>query len=531
MSRLGKLCLILSLLSLFIFAVVGYLSMFLTAKHYIPLYLSILGVLGSVVLDFGFYKKFFVLKTTKHGISIGVYILLFFVLLISLNFIVFKNNKTWDLTQEKLHSLSDQTLEVLKTLDEPVKIKCFLIKGRPNHDNIRNAFESKIRLYKQAGDIDVSYINPHIEPALSKEYDVDESGAIVVEYKDKKTEIDLMASSRMMPNSSMSEQDITNAIIKVTRDKDKTLYFLTNHGEVDLLSDTARGGLTLKRELEALSYQVKVLSFIETGGSLPEDADAVFVLGPTQPLLEREVQALTDYIKSGGSLLLAIDPGTNHGTDEILNTLGIEFKNEYVIDRMAALLGDVPVTALGVRYSEGPITKKLTPGAASLFYMVSGFDVKEGTGLSFEYDQVVQTDASTVSTSKLEKEVSLTGRGPFSVVYSVSGSFSESTDEQQDDSENTEDKTKFFTVLYGDSDIFTNARIFQQLNRDLVLNTVSALLKDEDLINIRPKTPAQTVMAAFTSTKYKLFNIIPFSLFPLILIISGIVLSYRRKGL
>ncbi len=527
MSKIGKLCLIFSLFCLLLFAVVGYLSMFLTSKHYLPLYFSAAGLVAAVVLDFKFYKKFFLLKTTKHGLSIGASILLFCVLVVALNFIFFKNNKVWDLTTEKLHSLSDQTLQVINDLEEPLEFKCFLIKGRAEHDNIRNTFENKIRLYKQAGDVNVTYINPHLEPALSKEYNIDESGAIVLEYKDKRTEIETSSGRMMVGSTSITEQDITNAIIKVTRETDKTLYFLSNHGEIDISSDTQRGGLTLKTELEALSYQVKTLSFIETEGKIPDDADAIFVLGPTQPLLRTEVQALTNYLKSGGNLLIAIDPETRHGTGPILNALGLRYKNEYVIDRMSALFGDVPVTALGIRYSQtSEISAKLTPGAASLFFMVSGFERIENLEHSFEYDEIVQTDATTVSTSKLAREVNITGRGPFSVVYSVTGSFEKPENEPEDKEEN-----KFLAVLYGDSDIFSNSRIFQQLNRDLVLNTVSALLRDEDLINIRPKAPAQTMMASFTTTKFRLFNAIPFTILPILLIITGIVISYRRKGL
>ena len=535
MSRIGKLCLIFSLFCLLVFAVVGYLSMFLTAKHFLPLYFGAGGLLAAVIIDFKFYKKFFFLKTTKQGLSIGASILLFFVLVVALNFIFFKYNKSWDLTSEKLHSLSDQTKEILKDLEEPLEFKVFLIKGRPQHDSLRNTFDSKIRLYKQAGDVNVTYINPQLEPALSKEYNTSESGSIILEYKDKRTEIETSSGMMMMGGANITEQDVTNAIIKVTRDTDKTLYFLSNHGEIDISSSEGRGGLALKTELEALSYQVKTLSFIETGGKVPEDADAILVLGPTQPLLNTEIHALDEYLKSGGNLLIAIDPEKRHGMNSILTTLGLKYKNEYVIDRMSALLGDVPVTALGVRYSQtSEISKKLTTGAASLFFMVSGFERLDNPEHSFRYDEIVQTDVTTVSISKLVREIGsedITGNGPFSVVYSVTGSFDKGEDESESDDVDESEESEFLAIVYGDSDIFSNARIFQQLNRDLVLNTVSALLRDEDLINIRPKSPAQTMMASFTTTKYRFFNVIPFTILPLLLIIFGIVVSYRRKGL
>lgn len=518
-----------------VFAVFGYLSMFLTPKHFLPLYFSVASLLAAIIVDFNFYRKFFFLKTTKHGLSIGASILLFFVLVVALNFIFFKHNKSWDLTSEKLHSLSDQTSEILKGLENSLEFKVFLIKGRPAHDSLRNTFDSKIRLYKQAGNVNVTYINPQLEPAISKEYNITESGAIVLEYGEKRTEIDTSSGGIMMGTRvGITEQDITNAIIKVTRENDKVLYFLSNHGELDIMSGESKGGMTLKTELEALSYQVKTLSFIQTEGKIPESADAIFILGPTQPLLKAEIQALEGYLKSGGNLLIAIDPETKHGMDSILDTLGLRYKNEYVIDQMAALLGDVPVTALGVKYSQtSDITKKLaSSGAASLFFMVSGFERINDAGQSFEYDEVVQTDVTTVSISKLTREIGpedVTERGPFSIVYSVTGSFDEN--DNNEDNDNEEEENKFLAIVYGDSDIFSNGRIFQQLNRDLVLNTVSALLRDKDLINIRPKASAQTVMASFTTTKYRLFNVIPFLLMPVLLIIFGLAVSYRRKGL
>ena len=527
MSKLGKIFLILSLLFLLVFLLIGFLSPFITSKHYIPLYASFALLLTAVLIDLKFYKNFFFLKTTKRGLSIGASIILFLLLMVAINFIAFKNNIDWDLTTEKLHSLSEQTLDVLKVLEEPLEVKVFLIAGRQDQNSIREMFDTKIRLYKLAGNVNVTYINPLVEPVLAKEYNVDESGAIVFEYRGKKTELDVASNYTAFGGGiNFTEQDITNAIIKITREKDKKLYFLTNHGEVDIFSDKVDGARTLKESLEALSYQIENLSFIQAEGKVPDDADAVLILGPTQPLLQSEVQALIDYLKQGGNLLLAIDPGTRHGTDELLRTLGLKFKNEYVVDRMSALLGDVPVTALGIRYSmESDVTKKLTPGAATLFYLTSGFDQIE-TEHSFEYDELVKTDQTTVATSELEREINVSSRGPFSLVYEVRGAF-----EKPAEGEEVSEDSKFFALVYGDSNIFTNARIFQQLNRDLVLNSVSALLRDKDLLNLRPKTPSQTMMTNFSRTRYRLFNVIPFLVFPLALIITGIILSYRRKGL
>ena len=84
-------------------------------------------------------------------------------------------------------------------------------------------------------------------------------------------------------------------------------------------------------------------------------------------------------------------------------------------------------------------------------------------------------------------------------------------------------------MLYGDSDIFTNSRLFQQLNRDLVLNTVADLAADKDLISIRPKSASQTTFKGIGRTSYRILVISAIAI-PFICFIFAFVLYYRRRN-
>ncbi len=551
MSKIGKVLLGVTFFSLIIFLLLNLLSY---EKTYIPLLVALPCLIGAFGVDFQIYKEFLFLKTTRNGLNMGTIIILCLILMIAINHIAIKNNKTWDLTQENLFTLADQTVEILSQLEEPLVFRGFFVKGNQNHDQQQMMFKDVLRKYRQESNkVEESYINPHLEPALAREYNIDEAGGMIVEYKGQKTRVDVP-----------TEEEVTNAIIKVTRVEQKNLYFFKNHEEVDLDADEERGGSSFKNELESASYNIKTLDALSTQGRIPEDADVLFILGPQRLFLDFEVQMVENYLKNGGNLLLALEPGVEHNFDGILSRLGVKFRGDYVIDKMSALLREVPLTALGTTYSTTNSITEQFPSAMTLFFMSSGWDNIETTKSEdpLTQEDIVKTSPLTVATKTLAREAEVSANGPFTLVKSVKGSFPETgegdtadeadtssgtDDTKLDGSNKSEESTKkaendtdaeapekkenkeFHTVLYGDSDIFTNSRLFQQLNRDLVLNTVAVLAADEDLVSIRPKSANQTTFKGMSDTAYRVL-VVSVIILPLIFFIFAFILFYRRRN-
>ncbi len=79
----------------------------------------------AVFKDFALYRDFLTMRTTKHGMSMGLTIVLAVVSLVCINFLANRHNKTWDVTQEKLNSLSDQSVKVAKSLQSDLEVKVF----------------------------------------------------------------------------------------------------------------------------------------------------------------------------------------------------------------------------------------------------------------------------------------------------------------------------------------------------------------------------------------------------------------------
>jgi ABC-type uncharacterized transport system involved in gliding motility auxiliary subunit len=92
----------------------------------------------------------------------------------------------------------------------------------------------------------------------------------------------------------------------------------------------------------------------------------------------------------------------------------------------------------------------------------------------------------------------------------------------------TSEAAEFNVVVAGDSDFLSNQWLFQYFNRDLALNSVAFLAKDEDLISIRPKV-GKTSNLELPRGRAIVYGIL-FLAFPLLLFIVAGVFWYRRRG-
>src|SRR5260370_33267388 len=98
----------------------------------------------------------------------------------------------------------------------------------------------------------------------------------------------------------LTEESLTNAIIRATRSTKKVIESLDGHGEADPDDAEGQGGYgTIKKDLEGEGYEVRKLELAQLP-KVPDDANLVVVAGPIKPLGQHEIDALNDYLKHGG---------------------------------------------------------------------------------------------------------------------------------------------------------------------------------------------------------------------------------------
>ena len=196
------------------FALVSYLT---GARLYF-LFNLVLGVLAIVLWATSSRETFGTLmghRATRYGANAVVYSLGFVGLLVAINYILALHHRRFDLTSEHVFSLSPQSVKVVGTLKQPLKLYGFFQGGRdPRAEAL---FES----YSYSSPrITFQLIDPDKNPEIATRYNVSRMPTTHIQYGDQGTNV-----------GDTTEQAITNGIIKVTSTSTKGACFLQGHGE------------------------------------------------------------------------------------------------------------------------------------------------------------------------------------------------------------------------------------------------------------------------------------------------------------
>ena len=161
------------------------------------------------------------------------------------------------------------------------------------------------------------------------------------------------------------EQDLTNALIKVTTGRQVKAYFVQGHGERDSAGNDRPGYSSVVDALKRDNYTVDKIVLAQSQGGVPADASVLIIAGPTADYLKPEVDAIRTYLRKGGKALFLLDPPVGESArtaptlEALLKEWGITLGHDVVIDisGMGQLLGtdaSVPVVA---SYPQHPVTE------------------------------------------------------------------------------------------------------------------------------------------------------------------------------
>ena len=531
MSLMGKLGLFLSGFSLIIMVTAGWILGGWLNLFYVCLFLFFLGLILAVVADYKLYIGFLMMKTTRNGMSVGVSILITLIFCASLSYLTVRFDKTIDITEEKINSLAPQTVKVLENLKEDMFITVFY-KGSSGNQK-RKIIKQNLKVFKQnSSQIKDRYYDAHVKNKLAQEYlntvpnKESEDIFVFAEYKGKK----------ILASVPFNEEKLTTAMIKASRRGEKIVYFLSGHGERGSSDSSPGGASELNKALISSSIQSRTWSFVADGPP-PKDAGAFLIMGPQSAYLEKEIEHLEKYLEQGGRVLIALDPDKDRSLNPLLKKWGVDYKGNYVMDKVSAFMGLGRFSPLGLHFStSSPVTQSFQRGAFAVFHIAGNLELIQKNPWSVT--ELVKTNAKAELVADLNAESSV-GR-PSSYILGALIEKTDSEDEskehshkeagkQGEDKEHSEDKqAKGMLAVFGDSDFLSNQFLQTRgLNRDLILNTISYLIEESDLVSIRPKKLKATQLILKSSDQMGVVFLA--ILFPIVFFVISFVIWFRRK--
>lgn len=464
-------------------------------------------------------------KWLKDTVWTTILVIAIIAIFIALNiYINTLNTNPIDFTKEKLYTLSDESINQVKDINQDVHIYFFGYEKDNNTVSLAKQYEiANSRIKAEA-------INIEERPDLAKKYGVedDTSVGIIVEGPDRYkvlTQSDFYTyDTTTYETIDISEQKLTNAIIDTTIAKKPHIYFLTGHGEYTTSNYLMTLGVFIQNEVNDISD----LDLLQT--DIPEDCDTLIIPNPTKDFSDVETDKILSYINKGGNILwlgeATIEDVDMPNISRILGEFGFSFSKGIIIeeDSSKMILQSPELILTDISYHD------ITDNITNVVVASSG-------KLNIESDEKLQELNVSINTLLKTSEKSFY-REDFSISTSTktnadeSGIFTVGAEFVKKIDDNTESKLIAFSNCSFVTDMaITSGNSGLKLinlynNKDLVLNSIAYLTDRGDTIRIRKDTGYVTYTA--TQMQDNIVRLIIFVI-PLIIIIIGIVIWQIRR--
>src|SRR5579864_8009763 len=163
-------------------------------------------------------------RQTKYTSYAGVYILVILAVLGAVNFLANRYDKSYDSTANKQYSLSDQSIKVVKDLKGDVHITYF-----DRDSQFQSAHGLLDRYSNLSPKMHVAYIDPVKKPQQAKAAGFSRDTTILVD-----------SGIRKESAKSLTEEEITGALIRSLKSGERNVCFVSGSGEHSM-DDTTSG--------------------------------------------------------------------------------------------------------------------------------------------------------------------------------------------------------------------------------------------------------------------------------------------------
>jgi ABC-type uncharacterized transport system involved in gliding motility auxiliary subunit len=425
--------------------------------------------------------------------------ILVFLILAAVNTIAMRNYKRIDTTLGRDFTLSAQTVAYLAQIEQPIKVVVTL-SDQDNDLGIRDIFydvKSLLNEYEYetrnngTNRIQVEYIDIYKQASKAKELGIDQEDSIIfLSGPQTKRVIPINKLYHMVNNELhefLGESVFTQSVLEVSQKNPPHIYFTSGHGELDLQNFTSGQGISrLQDELKSRNIKVSTLN-LASQNKVPENASLLIIPGPKTRFLPQEQELLKTYLRrSSGRLLVLLEPGDQHGLDDLLFDWGILTDNAIAVETDRASVingGDLMIR----RYSSHAITDELLEMGLHITTDRARV-VREDPGRPIDDSLIVTELMETSSQSWGEKNYATEETPTYDPAIDLVGPIRVGaiSERKVDSSLGISIPGGRLTVI-GSSNFITNNRIQASGNLFLVLNAINYAIDRVAQLNIPPR--------------------------------------------
>ncbi len=428
-----------------------------------------------------------------------------------------------DWTANGRHTLSSESVALLKELKDPITITAFARNSQLS--TLRKQIKDLVDRYRRVkSDIALHFVDPDMEPNKVRAAGVTLNGELVIEYQGRTQHV-----------QRLSEEAITNALQQLARTGRREIVFLAGHGERNPQGkanfDLGRFGEQLRNK----GLKISLLNLTKTP-AVPRDTAVLVIASPQVNLFPGEVRLIQDYVQQGGNLLWLAEPGGLHQLGPLAAQLGLKFDPGTVVDPTTRLLGiSNAAFAVVAQYPHQAVTQNLA--SVTLFPYAVAMDTA-GVKTPWQATPLLRTmPRSWSETGPLEGEVRYDkGKdvpGPLTIGVALQRPQPQPDGGPTKGAKNSASAAKSSTgqqrvIVVGDGDFLSNTYLGNGANLELGERMINWLAHDDALIRIPPKVATDTKLVMSPTTGYLIGFGFLFVL-PGGLVAAGIVIWLKRR--
>lgn len=417
-----------------------------------------------------------------------------------------------DWTEVKRNSLSQASKDLLKTLDKPINFQVFA----SDNEALRKPISDLIDRYRASyPSIQVSFVNPEIEPSLARKLIIRTNNEVIISYAN--------ASEHLNQHN---EQAYTNALQRLARSEDRFLVFISGHGERRPHGEANHDLLDWANHLASKGINSIAQSLIDRP-KIPDNTAALVIASPAIDFLDAEINIIIDYLNGGGNLLWLTDPGSLYKLEPLARYLGLTFKNATVVNPNTQLFGisDPRITLIS-KYPFHEITKDFE--VMTLFPQARPITINKQE--QWHSSAILQSlPRSWAETGELSGSLRYDSdsdiKGPVTIGVALTKTL---TSDKQASAKNNEPINQQRIVVIGDGDFLSNQFLANAANLDFGLHIVNWLNHDDRFITIGAKT-APDLKLTLSSVQQAVIAFGFLIILPLLFAGSGALIWMRRR--
>jgi ABC-type uncharacterized transport system involved in gliding motility auxiliary subunit len=406
-----------------------------------------------------------------------------------------------DVTQNALNSLEPGSVDALHQLKGPVQITVYATEQNAQLGDVRKFVREIVALYQRyKPDISLTFVDPVKQPEAMRKASIQGNGEMVVEFEGRREHL-----------TTLNEQTLSSALLRLAHTKEQLLMYLSGHGERKLDGKANQDMGEFGARLQQNGYRISSLN-LTLAQDVPVNASVLVITHPQLNFGSGEIAKLKRFIERGGNLLWLLDAEPLRGLEPLAEHLGLLLSPGIVIDPASQEM-DAPTNwALGTGYPPHPVTRD--------FDLVTVYPYSRALGLegnsNWETHILVEGAArgwvSEQTSGKVRFDKNRDVPGPVDLALAL-----------QRDINGHEQRI----VIVGSGGMLANAYSGNGGNLDLGMNMVNWLANEERLITLQPHAAKD---AKLTLSKHQLnFLSLTFLIaLPLLLIAAGIW-SWRRR--